>query len=101
MSIGDIKALEGDEDDAAPADAASPADVPAVDASTDKKTAPLIHPAKLIDLQRDLPVQLPKQPEVSHTIVGLLKESNLKANKITAMVFFEIPVIASCFCHYL
>ena len=62
MSIGEIKALEGDKGDAAPAAAAPAADTPAPEAApveSGKVSAPLIHPAKLVDLQHDLPVALP------------------------------------------
>ena len=62
MSIGDIKALEGSDGDAAPAEGAGAGDTPAEESQS--KSAPLIHPAKLIDLQKDLPVKLPKEREV-------------------------------------
>jgi len=65
MTIGDIKALEGSGDDGgdvAAADDSAPA--PAAEESDNNRTAPLIHPAKLIDLQRDLPVELPNKLEV-------------------------------------
>lgn len=65
MTIGEIKALEGDGSGAeeAPADApvAETTVVEATEATEtiDSKAAPLIHPAKLIDLEHDLPVALP------------------------------------------
>lgn len=63
MSIADIKALQGDDVDAAPAD--KPAEEEAApETKSGKAAAPIIHPAKIIDLQRDLPVKLAKKPAV-------------------------------------
>ena len=65
MTIGALKAMGGDDDgdDAgkvAPAADAAPAEATPVDPS--KGAAPIIHPAKLVDLEHDLPFQLPTPP---------------------------------------
>lgn len=66
MTIGEIKALEGDSGDEVAATPA-PADTPAPEAppaDSSKASAPLIHPAKIVDLEHDLPMRLPAPPAV-------------------------------------
>ena len=63
MTIAAIKALEGDSADA-PAAATEEAAAPAEPAPGAKKAAPIIQPAKIIDLDRDMPVKLSVRPGV-------------------------------------
>ena len=63
MTIAAIKALEGDSADE-PAAATEEAATPAEPAPGAKKAAPIIQPAKIIDLDRDMPVKLSVRPGV-------------------------------------
>ena len=91
MSIGDIRALEGDgSGEETPADAPPVAETTVVEATeakdTTSKNAPLIHPAKLIDLEHDLPVRLPapvqhiKVKENGHNLQKSLKPATSTAS---------------------
>ena len=69
MSIGEIKALEGDSGGAEPAPAGAPAEAAPAEAApepveTSNNAVAKIFPAKLIDLEHDLPVRLPVRPSL-------------------------------------
>ena len=59
MTIAGIKALEGTDEDAPITAEASEAPSPAEGVSADSQAAPLIHPAKIINVTRDLPSSVP------------------------------------------
>ena len=84
MSIGEIKALEGDSGgaEAAPAGApeeAAPAEAAPPPVETGRGSVAKIYPAKLIDLEHDLPVRLPVRPSLikvkdgAHSVASVKK----------------------------
>lgn len=67
MSIADIKALEGDDGGGGGGEDKPKAEAPAAEAAADgagtgRKSAPVIHPAKIVDLEKDLAVKMSRKP---------------------------------------
>lgn len=84
MSIGEIKALEGDSGGAEPAPAGAPAETAApAEAAPEPEeigttAVAKIFPAKLIDLEHDMPVRLPVRPSLIKVKDGQHSVSSVK-----------------------